>query len=192
MREPALPARSGLSSDGDLERLLIEAEIRRVLVDYCHGVDRRDWELVRRCYHDDARDSHGAFIGSVDALIDWMREKHATVTSSMHVLSNITIQLAEDRRSARTESYCLSHREVAAAKDDAFLGDSQGAGPARRTVACRYIDDFAFEPEAGWRIKARSVAFEWVRREEAQSFVPLDAAWTASRRDRSDQFYQAI
>jgi hypothetical protein len=50
-----------------LQPLLDEAAIRRVHLDYCRGVDRRDWELVRRYYHLDAVDHHGPYSGGAVA-----------------------------------------------------------------------------------------------------------------------------
>ena len=57
-----------------LQRLLDEAAIRRVHLDYCRGVDRRDWELVRSCYHRDAVDHHGPYSGGIDGFIAWAIE----------------------------------------------------------------------------------------------------------------------
>jgi len=176
----------------DLARLLVEDRIEKVLVAYCQGVDRKDWEQVRACYHDDAVDSHGQFVGSPDEMVTWMQGNHVHVTSSMHVLTNVSIRLSDDGRLARVESYCLSMKAVSSAADDPFLGASGGQGLARRTVACRYIDTFEDRPGVGWRILRRQVAFDWVRREPDELYLPLDPNWTVSRRDRSDPLYAPI
>ena len=44
--------------EAKLQQLLDEAEIRRVHIRYCRGIDRMDWDLVRSCYHPDAIDQH--------------------------------------------------------------------------------------------------------------------------------------
>lgn len=39
------------------------SEIWQVLMNYCRGVDRLDRELLLSCYHPDATDDHGIFMG---------------------------------------------------------------------------------------------------------------------------------
>ena len=47
--------------DPRLSRLLDRNEIEEVVLRYCRGIDRRDFDLVRSCYHPDATDRHGSF-----------------------------------------------------------------------------------------------------------------------------------
>lgn len=180
---------TGGATQSDVERLLVERRIEKVLVAYCQGVDRKDWDQVRACYHDDATDSHGEFVGSPDELVAWLTKNHAHVTSSMHMLTNISIRFSDDAPLARVESYVLSFKEVTSARDDVFLADSGGEGRARRSVAARYIDTFEDRPEIGWRIADRAVAFEWVRREPDEFYLPLQPNWNRSQRDRSDLIF---
>jgi hypothetical protein len=42
-----------------LETLIAKDEIYDALVRYCRGIDRRDADLVRSAYHEDAADNHG-------------------------------------------------------------------------------------------------------------------------------------
>ena len=47
--------------------LLDRIELRDLVMRYCRGIDRRDFALVRACYHDNAIDDHGSmFCGSAD------------------------------------------------------------------------------------------------------------------------------
>jgi hypothetical protein len=50
----------------ELELLLAERAIHRVLTTYSRGVDRLDFESVRSCYWPDGTDDHGSFVGGVD------------------------------------------------------------------------------------------------------------------------------
>ncbi len=176
----------------ELARLLTERRIEKVLAAYCQGVDRKDWDQVRGCYHDDALDSHGQFVGSPDELVSWLQGNHVHVTSSMHMLTNVSMRFSDDGRLARVESYCLSLKEVSSAAADPFLGASGTEGRARRTVASRFIDTFEDRPGVGWRILNRHVAFDWVRRESDELYLPLDPTWTVSRRDRTDLLYAPL
>ena len=44
--------------------LIAREQIRDVVYRYARGVDRRDFALVRGCYHPDATDDHGRFVGN--------------------------------------------------------------------------------------------------------------------------------
>ena len=50
-------------ADDRIERLMDERDIRRVLLDYCRGIDRCDTALVESVYHEDATDDHGSYLG---------------------------------------------------------------------------------------------------------------------------------
>lgn len=171
----------------DLDVLLAERRIERLLVACCQGIDRRDWATVRACYHDNALDSHGAFVGGADELVEWLRRRHEFVLSSRHLLTNVSIRFSDDRRHARAESYCLSQQIVNPANGDPFAGE--GDSPVFMTVACRYVDTLEDRPATGWRIRRRDVVFDWTRRENTDAFLPLDPMWTQSRRDRTDLIY---
>jgi len=45
-------------TESALEELVARNAITEVLYRYCRGVDRRDWELLRSCYHPEAQDDH--------------------------------------------------------------------------------------------------------------------------------------
>ena len=177
----------------NVEELLAHSQIHAVLVAYCQGVDRKEWDQVLSCYHDDAYEAHGQFNGSPEGFVDWLKTNHEHVRSSMHVLSNVSIHITnDDPRLARVESYCLSNKTVASAKDDTFFGEGGAEETLRRTVAVRYIDTFEDRPGVGWRILARRVAFEWVRREPNEHYLPLSPAMDNARRDRTDLLFSTL
>ena len=93
-----------------LERLIAEAEIRRVVTRYCRGIDRMDLELVRSCYHDDAHDEHGSFSGTVDAYLEWVRPLLEKYDATMHFIGNQLVDF-DDADTAWVETYGMSvHR----------------------------------------------------------------------------------
>lgn len=55
--------------DPRLQRLLDEAEIREVMCRGARAIDRLDMELLRSCYHPDAVDDHGVYVGDVEGFI---------------------------------------------------------------------------------------------------------------------------
>ncbi|MGA1649630.1 MAG: nuclear transport factor 2 family protein, partial [Ilumatobacteraceae bacterium] len=72
---------------------LVDRELIRDLVQrYARGVDRRDFDLVRSCYHPDAIDEHGPFRGDVDGFIVFLREQLARWSVTQHVIGNSLIE----------------------------------------------------------------------------------------------------
>ncbi len=163
-------------------------EIRDVLTRYCQGVDRQQYDLLRSCYHDDAIDSHGPYVGDPDGFVAWVQNRHRNVKSSMHFLGNMSIRLSEDGRRARAETYCLTYQNVAAGGDDPFAGGEE----SWLTIAARYVDTFEHRAATGWKILLRNVVYEWVRREDPSAYVPLDPSWTIARRDASDLLFSPL
>ncbi|MBV9592523.1 MAG: nuclear transport factor 2 family protein, partial [Actinobacteria bacterium] len=107
-------ARVGVQDEA-VQALIDERAIREVLLRYCRAVDRCDAELLRSCYHEDARDEHGDFVGGRDEFVAYaigaLRSRaaeHGQVTT--HLTGNVLIDL--DGRFADCESYIrASHAE---------------------------------------------------------------------------------
>jgi len=132
-------------------RLLAQQEIRDVLFRYCRGIDRRRYDMVRDCYHPDAIDDHGEFVGGVDGFIAHVEANLPRFERTMHFLGNVLIELDGSR--ARSEAYCVAFHRLRPNRTK----------PARDfLVGLRYVDDFE-ERAAGWRIATRVCAFEWSR-----------------------------
>jgi hypothetical protein len=155
--------------------LQARAEIAEVLHRYCTGVDRKDFDLMRSAYHDDAYDDHGLYKGDVDGLIAWVSERHEAIEQSMHFLGNSTIERDGDR--AFAETYCVLYQRTA------------GPAPRRLTVGCRYLDHFE-RRDGTWRIASHVVAYEWWRDEPCDGERELGPECTISKRSRDDALYQ--
>jgi SnoaL-like domain len=153
----------------------VERAIVASLHRYCRGIDRMDAELIRSAYHVDGYDDHGDYFrGGVQDYIAWVLPVLATrFTSTMHTLSNITIQVDGD--TAKVESYLIAYHV------------SAGTG-ALRVFGARYVDRFEDRPDAGWRIAHRTLVSEW-QTEQAGQFVPTPPGTVPAARDRSDPSY---
>lgn len=152
-------------------------QILECLNRYCTGVDRKDFELMRSAYHDDAYDDHGVYKGDADGLIEWVRNRHAEIDQSLHFLGNVSVALDGER--AKVETYCTVHQRVC----------GEGASPMRVELGCRYLDLFE-DRGAGWRIAERVVAFEWWRERDCSDELPLGPEWTRSLRSSDDALYR--
>jgi hypothetical protein len=166
-----------------LDRIIAEHDIARALHTYCRGIDRRDAELVRSVYHDDAIDDHGgAFCGGPDEYVAWVMEHVLNFVSSMHTLQNILIDVDLESAvpTARAESYCIAHHVRDGQAPDELIMDVFG---------CRYIDHFENRPGTGWRIAHRVVVREWRLRQPMLSEAEQPAGFAQSKRDRTDLSY---
>jgi len=170
--------------DPRLTALLDKQEIEDTVLRYCRGIDRRDFDLVRSCYHPDAMDHHGSFEGTIDEYIAWVDKLTARYRFTMHLVGNVLIEVDGDR--AVSETYGVSlHRS-----DDArpFMNLATGF---------RYLDRFERRDAHDgtgrpWRIAERTAIGEW------SIPIPSDAWWDipedhlASQHDRSDVLYRLL
>jgi SnoaL-like domain len=139
------------SNDDRLQHLCDEQEIHHLLLRYARGIDRRDLELVRSCYHPDATDQHGSYNGDVEGFIAHLARNRGTFERTMHFLGNQLIELKGD--SAHAETYCVAfHRRAATAS----------APAADVYLWLRYIDRLE-RRDGTWKIAHRVCAFDWSR-----------------------------
>lgn len=163
-----------------LTRFMAQQEVRDVVLRYCRGIDRMDWDLVRSCYHPDATDDHGDFRGNVDEFIAYIQQGLPRFDRTQHFVGNILVEIDGDR--ARAETYLVAYHRLLASRTK----------PLRDyTVGLRYIDDFE-RRDGEWRISARVCAFDWARIDPvAPDGWSPSAPSTLGRRDRTDAVYAA-
>lgn len=163
--------------------LLVELDARLqihdVLVRLSQGIDRLDRDLMISCYHEDAIDNHGAFVGSREGFADWVIGRHTGhIDSCMHFLGNE--QIVVDGDHARCESYVVAFYR--------FLKDGR---PYDMTAPGRYLDKFE-KRDGRWKIVDRLVIFEKDRLDPVveKSVGPLTEMLRVSRRDDGDAAYE--
>src|SRR5258706_5309876 len=87
----------------EIQKLLDEQAIRKLLFDYCHAVDRCDAEALAATFHEDATDDHGIFTGTAKDFVKWvipfLLENYLSTT---HPLSNIRLRIDGDVAHAET------------------------------------------------------------------------------------------
>jgi ketosteroid isomerase-like protein len=137
------------TEDAQVRALLDKLEIYELLARYARGIDRRDWDLVRSCYHEDAIDDHGAYHGDVDGFIAWVAERHARIEQSMHFLGNVLIELDGDVAFSETYLTTFAHET------------SAGAPTQYAHSGCRYVDRLERRDNGPWRIAERHVVLEF-------------------------------
>jgi hypothetical protein len=144
-----------------MDKLLLlaaRAEIEDVIARYARGVDRRDWDAVRSCYHEDAIDEHGEFNGTVAEFIDWVSKRHANIPFSAHFLGNCLVEFLDDR-TAFVETYfvAMQRRAVSSAITGGNGYDESNELDAE--VIGRYLDRFECR-DGAWKVAKRCVVYD--------------------------------
>ena len=141
----------------DLDSLAARAHILDVLALYCHAIDRRRWDLMAHCFHDDARFTFGAIDGTWREFVVGARAVIDPLRISQHRLGQTLFAIDGDV--AMTETYMTAYHRVAAdAPADAVF---PGTGIDRDIViAGRYIDRFE-RRDGHWRIARRVGVSDW-------------------------------
>ena|ERR1700733_89457 len=172
-----------------LRRLLDKAAIEEQLYRWSRGVARRNWDLVKAIFHDDAHDDHGTLNGSVDAYIEWQKRHHSGVDQSMHFLGNILVEFIDETLAlVETNVIAFHHYSTEAARADIVGADAAGRmGEMTSLIAGRYLDKFQKRADE-WRIAYRQAVFETARVEEAGR--NLRPHWVAAQRDASDPLFR--
>jgi hypothetical protein len=166
-------------SDSDrtlLRTIQAEREIKKALLAFCRGADRRDYDLLRSAFHDDAHDDHGAYAGDVNGFIAWQKVRHANIPQCMHMLGNCTIEFAGEK--AYVETYCTATIHTAN-EDGSFT---------KAVIGCRYADIFE-DRGSSWRIARRIVVYDWATSERVEKILPMPNL-SASQRSEQDVIYR--
>ncbi len=161
--------------DAGLAELMHERAIRRVLLQYCRGIDRLDMKLVEDCYWPEASDQHGSFSGARDEFVAWVEPLLRRHTMTMHHLGNIIIDVDPGGERARSESYGVAYHS------------GEPAGDIRWNYAAgfRYVDRFERRGDQ-WRIADRITAIEWVRAWDSDRERLAASGDPVPRRDGTD------
>jgi len=132
-----------------VQRLVDDVAVSRTMVNYARGIDRRDWDLVRSCFAEDAIVHGTAFEGRRDDYLNILRPGVEHFPSTQHFIGN---QLREvDGHRAFTETYLIArHFADAAGEIDSLI------------TGVRYEDQL-LRQDVGWEISRRDVFMVWKR-----------------------------
>ena len=163
----------------DLAALADRQAISDVVLNYCRGIDRLNRDLVARCFHHDATDTHGSFQGTIQEFIDWAFGLLAKYDSTMHLVANHLATVNGD--AAVAETYGIAyHRSI-------------DPDPRRNlTVGFRYIDRLERRDGGPWRIAKRVATTEWVTAPSPGSEWPIPTNSAVGKRDDNDPLFQML
>lgn len=155
-----------MSDHHPLTEILDKDAIRELVLLYSRGVDRKDPDLLRTLYTDDATDTHGdTFDGPADQYVDFLETAFPYMRYSGHHVCNHLISVDGDE--GEGEVYALAYHIIPDG-EDGWLEDF---------MCVRYLDRYRRGEDGRWRFARRIVTYDLQRRRPAQVPGPTaDAA----------------
>ncbi len=133
-----------------VQELLDREAIRDCLYRYCRGVDRADEAALRSAYWEDATDRHGPYQGTAAGFIEW-------------ALKSLPGSSAAFTRSPMFSSSCSRAGAAVESQFAAYQRAPNAAGVMQQFLLMgRYADWFEKRGEE-WRVKRRTVIYDWVK-----------------------------
>jgi hypothetical protein len=182
--------------DPRVARLLDKQEIQEVVYAYCRGIDRRDLDLVRACYHPDATDEHGSFSGTVDAYLEWVDGLLARYCWTMHFVGNILIDFS------KAESNPAGHEDGKGESDEVDIAAAESYGISLHrseeakpylnlAIGFRYLDRFERRGDR-WKIAERVAVSEWSIQIPETAWWEIPDSLRKGQRNRGDALYALL
>jgi ketosteroid isomerase-like protein len=165
--------------DAELETMVRRLHDRQVIRDvverYCRAIDRQDKALLISCYHADAIDDHGLFVGPADEFFDWTEPSHLHLfQTSQHYVANHSCEISGDVAHCETYFY--------------FAGMPKTGGEIAHSGG-RYLDRME-RRDGEWRIARRVCLVEWANAAMAVDDAPEEFVQGGIiSRDRNDTSY---
>jgi ketosteroid isomerase-like protein len=131
-----------------LQEMLDEFQLRKLVHGYCRAVDRGDLAKLRKLYHHDAVDAHGAFsTGSADSFLDELAAARPYIRSMQRNITTVNFAISGDR--AEGEIYTVAtHTFIAGDRDvDVVVGG-------------RYLDKYEKRDDT-WKFIERTIVTDW-------------------------------
>ena len=146
--------------------------IKEVIAMHCRGVDRASAEILMSCYWPDAEVDYGTYKGPAHPFCGPLTEAIKRYENTQHIVSNVLIELDEDRDKAKVETYVTAHHYL--------VGDPD----TEMTYLGRYFD-LMEKRDAVWKIAYRKIAMTWHQTaagsKDLESNPSLQAITEASR-----------
>ena len=162
----------------DLELLMAERAIKRVILQYSRAVDRYDFDALAACYWPEGTDDHGSFKGSAAEFVEWNKGALGRFDMTNHFLGNMLVEVDLDADRAKAETYAVAYHRFTDAEGQ--LTDM--------IAGLRYVD--VFERRGGdWKILERVIAYSWRRTDPAVGQTGFADAYVRGIRGFDDIVY---
>lgn len=163
-----------------LRTLVVKERLHELEMAYCRGVDRRDPDLLRSIFFEDAIEEHGEmYRGSAMDFVDWVFRDflhHYELTT--HYVLNEWYRI--NGNAAEGETHRISHHRVRTPE------------PKETIAACRTFN--RYECRNGvWKIAYRGVVRDWIyERPFDERLFSGTYAMTLSQPGTGDRSYEVL
>jgi hypothetical protein len=160
--------------DPQLQELIDERDIRRLLAEYAHGCDRCDGALMGSVYVADSWDDHGTVKAAGPEFARVMTEEiiPASCDTLSHLLGQSLVEIDGD--TARAETYYL-----------AVTRSTVDGVPMCNQLGGRYVDRLE-RVDGGWKVKHRVCLRDWSVSLEVKADTFANAQLTPGERSGAD------
>jgi ketosteroid isomerase-like protein len=136
------------ASDSQLQEMLDESALRKLVHTYCRAVDRGDFATLRQLYHHDAVDAHGEIsTGSVDGFLEMLEASRPHIRSMQHNVTTVNFVIHDNQ--AEGEIYTIATHTFGAGDRDIDV-----------IVGGRYLDKYEKRDDI-WKIVERTIVTDW-------------------------------
>lgn len=176
------------SNDYSPARVADRLAIQDLEYRWCRAVDRRDYAAIPELFHPDAYDDHGAYKGDVTGLIEWLRARHQSVMFSMHQMTNVLVDFADDDNAlveiylTVVQRYAPGHAGGMAEFVRTPMGDHSHVDLVSRA---RYVDRVQ-RRDGAWKVLKRTFVPEWRQITASEIEVGGTSAASPARRGLDD------
>jgi ketosteroid isomerase-like protein len=168
------------TTDTELQEMLDEFQLRKLVHAYCRAVDRGDTEKLRSLYHDDAVDAHGGFsAGTAEQFLEQLVAARPYLRAMQHNIT--TVNFAISGHAAEGEIYTIAVHTLAGKGRDIDL-----------VVGGRYLDRYEKRDDT-WKLLERTIVTDWARVSDPSSMNmghPITKETLKGTLDEKDPSYQ--
>jgi len=165
--------------DPELQRLIDESAIRKLLASYPRALDRQDHDLLASLFHPDAIDDHGPFNGPAAGFVEFMRKGGKPGVHWTHHNGTQIIEIDGD--TAEAETYCIALCRQAAAGQDGYDKEI--------FLRVRYLDRVERRNDV-WKIAHRRVVYSPCHIISSDSQFPITESYLTEAAHPVDEVYR--
>jgi len=180
------------TNDYSPSRVAARLAIQDVEFRWCRAVDRLDYASMADIFHPDAYDDHGPYRGDVPGMIEWLRNRHRFISFSMHQVSNMLIEFA-DEDNALVELYLTVTQRYApgAAGSLSQLVDTPFREDRNVDLVSRsrYVDRMQ-RRDGEWKVLRRTLVQDWKQITELESAPANSPGALLGQRDLDDFIFR--
>jgi len=177
-----------MQDDYSTSRIADRMAIQDLIYRWCRAADRLDYNAMPELFHPDAYDDHGPYRGDIPGLVEWIRKRHQFITFSMHQMTNVLIEFADDDN-ALVESYLAIVQRYAPGAGDSLSQLTKTTIAKDRSVdlhsRSRYIDRVQ-RRDGVWRVSRRTLVQDWKQVIELEHVAPNSPGALVGQRNQDD------